>query len=313
MNDKLHIIITTEHGTPRTLLYSKKWFVYATLFTTILFSALATGSFLATKLYIKNTGLNNQVSTLNNQLEDSTSSNSRFASRIDELEILNTDQASQFKAEKEELLNTTVSELKERSQLIETVMNNIGVKIDKSQLGDNKGGPFIAAESGNYDDLLFKSDHYLEAIKTMPIGRPVPGRVTSRYGVRKDPVNGKKSHHYGVDFRGKSGTPVIATADGKVVRANNNGSFGRYVKINHGNGYTTAFAHLKEFKVKKGDRVKRGQVIALVGSSGRSTGPHLHYEIRRYKKPVSPVQFMAIDKLAIRDENGDIVTGKTKK
>ncbi len=313
MNDNLHIIVTSEKGTPRTLLWSKKRIVFMLLFGVFLFTSLATGSFFATRLYVSNNGLNEQVSTLSVKLETTKSSNTQFEKKICDLETLNSNQADKFKNEKKELLNTAISELNERSQLIETVMNNIGVKVKKSSSTDNSGGPFIAAKETSHDELLFKSDYYLKAIKNMPIGRPVPGVVTSRFGIRKDPKNGKKSHHYGVDFRGKSGSSIQSTADGIVVRASKNGSFGRYIKINHGNGYTSAFAHLKAYKVKKGDHVKRGQIIALVGSSGRSTGPHLHYELRLNGKPVNPSKFMQINKLTQKLEPKELTLTHKKK
>ena len=125
--------------------------------------------------------------------------------------------------------------------------------------------------------------------------------MTSRFGKRKDPVNKKRGFHTGLDFRGKRGEKIYATADGIVKKAFNNGGYGKYILISHGNGYTTSFAHMQTFLVKKGDRVKRGQLIGLVGNSGRSTGPHLHYEINLNKKPVDPGKFMKFAKLLESD------------
>jgi len=99
-------------------------------------------------------------------------------------------------------------------------------------------------------------------------------------------------------MRGRNGQKIVATADGKVSRAFFNGSYGRYIEINHGNGYSTKFAHMKKILVKRGDTVKRGQAIGTVGSSGRSTGPHLHYEVCLNKKPLNPSKFMRVDKLS---------------
>jgi len=133
----------------------------------------------------------------------------------------------------------------------------------------------------------------------LPLGRPVPGDVTSRFGHRTDPINGKKGFHSGVDIRGRYGQKIMATADGIVTKSFINGSYGHYVEISHGNGYTTKFAHMKKRLVKRGEKVKRGQTIGTVGSSGRSTGPHLHYEICLNKKPLNPAKFMQVDKLVL--------------
>jgi murein DD-endopeptidase MepM/ murein hydrolase activator NlpD len=137
----------------------------------------------------------------------------------------------------------------------------------------------------------------METINFIPLGRPVPGHITSRFGHRTDPVNGKKGYHTGVDMKGRTGQKIIATADGKVTKSFVNGSYGQYVEIQHGNGYTTKFAHLNKRLVKRGERVKRGQTIGTVGNSGRSTGSHLHYEVCLNKKPLNPSKFMRVDKL----------------
>jgi murein DD-endopeptidase MepM/ murein hydrolase activator NlpD len=206
-------------------------------------------------------------------------------------------QEASFKQERDLLLSTAVSELNERSDFIENVINDIGIKVKQSKgktTQKNSGGPYIAAEEGTYDKLLYRADAYLKTIQGLPLGLPTKGRVTSWYGKRKDPLNGKSAHHSGIDFRGKKGDPVIATGEGKIVFAGSNGGFGKFVKIDHGNGYVTSFAHLHNYHVKKGDYVTRGQVIGLVGNSGRSTGPHLHYEILKKGKTVNPSKFMKV-------------------
>ena len=109
---------------------------------------------------------------------------------------------------------------------------------------------------------------------------PVEGlHIGSRFGRRIDPITGKLATHTGVDFPGAQGTPVKASAGGVVVSANWHAGYGRLVEIEHGNGVLTRYAHLKAFKVAKGDVVKPGQIIGLLGNSGRSTGPHLHFEV----------------------------------
>ena len=118
---------------------------------------------------------------------------------------------------------------------------------------------------------------------------PVNGaRLSSGFGSRRHPVLGYRKMHKGVDFAAPRGTPVLAAGTGVVERANRFGSFGNYIRIRHTDGYKTAYAHLKGFAVKKGQRVKQDQVIGYVGTTGRSTGPHLHYEVHHHGKAINP-------------------------
>lgn len=125
--------------------------------------------------------------------------------------------------------------------------------------------------------------------QAFPSGRPVKnGWLSSRYGKRIDPFSGKTSWHEGVDFAGKMGSDVVSSASGIVTWAGNKYGFGLLVEITHGNGYLTRYAHNSELVVKIGDKVRRGEVIAKMGSTGRSTGPHVHFEILKDGKAVNP-------------------------
>ncbi len=136
----------------------------------------------------------------------------------------------------------------------------------------------------------------------LPAGSPVlSGFITSKFGYRKDPINRKGSLHLGVDFAGKRGAPIVAVADGLVILAETRNGFGRTVEIRHGNGLVTRYAHNQELKVKEGDLVKQGQVIATLGSSGRATGPHLHFEVLKDGEQVDPLKFVGTRK---RDSEG---------
>ncbi|MBP3397904.1 MAG: peptidoglycan DD-metalloendopeptidase family protein [Alphaproteobacteria bacterium] len=126
----------------------------------------------------------------------------------------------------------------------------------------------------------------------LPIGKPVNSRVTSNYGTRKDPFTGKPKKHRGIDFAGKIGTELMAVAPGRVVSAGERVGYGTTVEIDHGLGFTTLYAHLSQILVSRGDWVRPGTVIGLAGSSGRSTGPHLHYEIRYKGTPFDPTKFV---------------------
>lgn len=117
-------------------------------------------------------------------------------------------------------------------------------------------------------------------------------RLTSTYGTRSDPFRGSRRMHNGIDMAGPIGTPIYATADGVVGRAQWVGGYGRYVEINHGGGMQTRYGHLSEYIVAPNQRVTRGQLIGRMGSTGRSTGSHLHYEVRIDGRPVNPVPFM---------------------
>ncbi len=128
---------------------------------------------------------------------------------------------------------------------------------------------------------------------------PVEGRISSRFGLRIDPFDGKKRFHRGIDIEAPSGTPVRAFMDGKVVFSGKKGGYGNLVVIRHNDGKETYYAHLKEINVRAGEIVKGGEVIGKVGSTGRSTGPHLHFEIRVNKNPVNPERFLNFDFLKL--------------
>lgn len=124
-------------------------------------------------------------------------------------------------------------------------------------------------------------------------GRPIKkGWMSSRFGRRTDPFNGKIAWHGGVDFAGKMGSEIIAVAAGVVVESGERNGYGSMVEINHGSGFKTLYAHNKENLVNVGDVVKKGQVIALMGSSGRSTGPHVHFEVYKHGRAVDPASYI---------------------
>lgn len=130
--------------------------------------------------------------------------------------------------------------------------------------------------------------------RSIPSGRPVgEGWLSSRFGTRSDPFTGRQEQHMGQDYAGKAGSPVLAAGDGVVTWAGTRAGYGRLLEINHGNGYTTRYGHNREYLVNEGDRVRKGQQIALLGSSGRSTGPHVHFEVLHNGKQVNPAEFTA--------------------
>jgi murein DD-endopeptidase MepM/ murein hydrolase activator NlpD len=126
-----------------------------------------------------------------------------------------------------------------------------------------------------------------------PKGRPVKaGYISSYFGKRTDPFNGKTASHRGIDFAGKSGSEVVAVAGGVVTYSGPRSGYGNMVEINHGNGYVTRYAHNQQNLVAPGDRIQPGQKIALMGSTGRATGPNLHFEVWHRGRPVNPVKYI---------------------
>ena len=127
-----------------------------------------------------------------------------------------------------------------------------------------------------------------------PILWPVEGRITSSFGERSDPFNGEGAFHSGVDISTAYGRPVVAAGDGVISFADFYSGYGRLIELNHGNGISTRYGHLSGFAVAAGQNVKRGQVIGYVGSTGRVTSPHLHYEVRINSTPVNPYKYLRV-------------------
>ena len=205
--------------------------------------------------------------------------------------------------EKAVLLDTAVADLDQKSRIIESILKSVGVDIKVQLSRENSGGQFISSAEAANDKLIMRTDQYLDTIQNIPLGPPVPGVLTSKFGWRKDPINGKRAYHHGVDIRGERGSDVKATADGTVKLTNYTKGDGRYILIDHGNGFVTKYAHLNKSLVKKGDAVSRGQVIGLLGSTGRSTGPHVHYEIHYNDKLVNPIRFVRIARYLKKFQN----------
>lgn len=150
----------------------------------------------------------------------------------------------------------------------------------------------VNLELMSYENIYDQVQSDVERIRAIPSIRPIDGGyLNSSYGYRVDPIDHKKRFHQGQDITVRSGTPIYAPADGKVKRAYYVGGFGNHIKLDHGYGYTTIFAHLSKIKVRNGQKVKRGDVIGYTGNTGRSTAPHLHYEVHYYGSPQNPLDY----------------------
>lgn len=132
-----------------------------------------------------------------------------------------------------------------------------------------------------------------DAMSNLPLVRPSDiYRLTSPFGMRRDPFTRRLQSHHGLDFAGPEGTPVMATASGTVTRAGSQSGYGRVIYIDHGNGIQSRFGHLRSINVRVGDVVTTRQVIGQLGNTGRSTGPHVHYELRFQGEPINPIPFL---------------------
>jgi murein DD-endopeptidase MepM/ murein hydrolase activator NlpD len=173
----------------------------------------------------------------------------------------------------------------------------------KSSDKDHLGGPLIPlkGEVTDFSDRVSRIQAALkshqafgQAMNSLPLRRPVAKNmaITSGFGPRSDPFLAKAAMHSGIDFRGDTGDSARATAPGRITEVGYNGGYGKMIEIDHGYGLTTRYAHLSAFDVAVGDIVERGQVIGRIGSTGRSTGPHLHYEIRIDGEAIDPMRFL---------------------
>ena len=231
--------------------------------------------------------------TLEYQLAGLTRENDRLA----ELQMSNEwlkNRVAVLQEEKALLLDNAVADLHEKSRIIEAMLSSVGVDVEIRESSENSGGPFTSTALDSRDELILRAEKYLDTLQNIPLGAPVPGEFTSGFGRRRDPLNGRPAYHQGVDIRGSMGSEVRSTAGGSVIRQNYDRGNGRYILLDHGNGFRTKYAHLKKSLVQQGDIISRGQVIGLVGSSGRSTGPHVHYEIHYDDRIVNPTRFVRI-------------------
>lgn len=202
-----------------------------------------------------------------------------------------------------DVLNGMEQRYDSKARRMRSVLDDLGVKPGRRSA---EGGPFIPVKpprdgASDFDRQLYRVNfaraeinRYRHTLISVPVRKPLPGSldVSSGFGVRNDPFNNRPAMHAGLDMRGEPGEAVHATADGKVKSAGWDGGYGRMVEIDHGNGLSTRFGHLSKIEVKVGQNVRIGQVVGRVGSTGRSTGPHLHYETRIKGEAVNPQKFL---------------------
>lgn len=301
MKSKLHIVITGERDATRSFVLSKPSLATGIFSSLTLVVLLAVFSFLGLKHTYQNGQLQTALEQTNHELQAARDWNkgfedilasqlaekeAGFQSVLDDLNIKN--------EEREKLLSSALTELKSRSEIVESILKTVGIKTSIKENAKNSGGPFTPLSEESYDDLIFQFDHALDIIKSVPLGPPVLGSITSLYGGRVDPINGEDAFHSGIDISQQTGTEITATAAGKVSAKGYSEGHGNYVILDHGKGFKTRYFHMQQSLVVKGAAVKRGQVIGLVGNTGRSTGPHLHYEILHNNKSINPLKFVRV-------------------
>lgn len=202
-------------------------------------------------------------------------------------------------------LQSLIVEANDTGNKIVSTLENAGLAMEAKPVTDGMGGPFIAADpTGDlneaFDQTVDQLDNALSRLDSIrneatgfPIKTPLPGQqVTSSFGYRTDPLLGTKAFHSGMDFRGPTGLAVKASAAGTVVHAGPSGGYGNLVEIKHTSGWTSRYGHLSKLNVVEGDTVYAGQTIGAVGSTGRSTGPHLHFEVRKEDTAHDPAPFL---------------------
>jgi len=247
-----------------------------------------------------------------------------FSDRVSQQELTRLEAENKALAEKYELLRWNVAELEDRYRIMTEKEATIRMAFDLPEISSEErqlgiGGPIpeavsdlsaverIAYESESEVDRLLKTSQFelekysevenqLNNIKDRldhtPSIWPTRGWKASAYGMREDPFTGYRTMHRGIDIANHNGTPIVAPANGRVKSVSNNGNMGKVLVIDHGYGFQTRYGHLAEIKVKRGQRVTRGDVVALMGASGRTTGPHLHYEVIRNGKFYNPMKYI---------------------
>lgn len=289
MARKLHFIVTSERGETRTFTLTTRTIksILSGVALVVLGSAVGWG------LSVENVALRAGALAARGELA--------AVQRQNQAILAN---AARQEREQKALLDTALSELRQRSQTIESILSTVGVSVNVKESRANAGGPYRSLDDGSIENLTFKVDHYLKTVQSLPLGAPVGGTVSSLFGRRIDPMNGLAAFHEGVDIRDARGTRVKAPAAGTVIQSTFDGGYGNFIVLDHGNHFRTRYLHLQKSLVRPGDSVKRGEVIGLVGNTGRSTGAHLHYEVSYRDRPLDPLKFMRIASYMKEREQG---------
>lgn len=239
-----------------------------------------------------------EIKQLKNTLQ---SSNDFMVARLDEMEktqtyvaqlvsIFNKETNSDIKAPISRSFNRNAEGTQEQNAGLsedELLLSDINALITNDEIS-----VIIAEQTQAYNDLTEKLEKQLSYLDARPDLYPTKGTYSSPFGYRKDPITGKTSMHNGIDISNKVGTAIYAAGTGIVTFAGYDGNFGNVLIIDHGYGYESVYAHCKTLLFSPGDQVEKGTQVAVMGSSGRTTGPHLHFEIRYNGTPINPLKLL---------------------
>jgi murein DD-endopeptidase MepM/ murein hydrolase activator NlpD len=229
------------------------------------------------------------------------------ADRADKLFVSINQSLKSIESEQLSRISTLADNAYKSADAITQALAAAGLPVDSDfgKSDSDVGGPLIPLDSSmifdskvkELDEALDTLDQLKKEARQLPLANPAPGHsVTSPFGVRTDPILGTAALHSGMDFRAPIGMAAKVTAPGVVTKAGWNGGYGRMVEVDHGNGFATRYGHLSEIDVTVGEKLDAGAVIGKTGSSGRSTGPHLHYEVRHNGEAIDPLRFLTVGK-----------------
>jgi murein DD-endopeptidase MepM/ murein hydrolase activator NlpD len=272
--ERITILMVTPNRKDISSISLRLFQVRIAFFTLIGLTLLAMTSFMTSYIFYKKAS---QKKELSKQL-------------VTEIDFLsrNLDESEIAKKELEEKFMEIEGKLIEMQELLAKK----GIKKELSV-----GGSYIAADGLNLSYVDFiddEIDDLFDVMTNFPVGKPLSGEVNSTYGYRKDPFNHRSAFHSGIDIEAKPGQAVVTTADGVVDHADWKKGYGKTVIVKHKGGYETLYGHLSEIEVKKGQEVKSGDIIGYAGSTGRSTGTHVHYEVIRNGKNLNPAKYLSL-------------------
>ncbi|MFD2058804.1 M23 family metallopeptidase [Mesorhizobium calcicola] len=231
--------------------------------------------------------------------------NDSAADRADKLFVSINQSLKSIESDQLTRIRTLADNAYKNADAITQALEAAGLPVASDFGKSDVGGPLIPLDSSMiFDSKVKELDEALDALdqlkkeaRQLPLTNPAPGHpVTSPFGVRTDPILGTAALHSGMDFRAPIGMAAKVTAPGVVTKAGWNGGYGRMVEVDHGNGFATRYGHLSEIDVTVGEKLDAGAVIGKTGSSGRSTGPHLHYEVRHNGEAIDPLRFLTVGK-----------------
>lgn len=219
-----------------------------------------------------------------------------------EVQLVNKNLAMLLEKQKAEVVQLDTSAIKKHYLSIDDKLKTINKYLKARGLKTmpkNQGGE-LAGDLGSTEEIGSFYEEYLKRMIRLvgftPMGYPHKGRISSNFGHRSNPFTGESiERHKGLDIKGNHGEIVKTTANGKVKFANRKGGYGNVVIVDHGNGFETYYGHLSKISVKQGQKVAAGDIIGKIGSTGRSTGPHLHYEVHRNGKILNPKSYLTLE------------------